>query len=397
MLEDEEVQNLVHSGQKFDLVIVEQFHSDCPLSIAYKLGAPVIGVTSNMLLPWHYTRYGVPYNPSYVLYDIFKAGTKPSFLERVVRTMSFPYINFIQYLCMKADDTVISKFFDDVPPVADLAREIKFLLLYQNYVITGSQILPSNVIEVGGYHVAKPKQLPDDLKKFIDESKNGVIYISFGSVIDPSSLKHERFEAILNAVKELPYRIVWKWNKQIPNKPENIYVSKWMPQNDILAHPNVIAFFSHCGQLGTTEAVHHGVPILGMPVVGDQYSNAAAIEERGLGVQIAVNELTKELLLQKFKIILDPAFRDNVKQLSNMWRDRPVSALSTAIHWTEFAARYHNFTFRPAAADVPLYQYLGLDVIFVLLTFSIFSAFILRWAIFKLIMRLRKVLKQKKD
>lgn len=72
------------------------------------------------------------------------------------------------------------------------------------------------------------------------------------------------------------------------------------------AHPNVLAFYSHCGMLGTTEAIHYGVPVLGMPIFGDQPSNAAAIEESGLGVQIQVNELTKDNLLKKFRTVLDP-------------------------------------------------------------------------------------------
>lgn len=59
--------------------------------------------------------------------------------------------------------------------------------------------------------------------------------------------------------------------------------------------------------LGTTEAMYHGVPMVGMPVFGDQPLNAAAVEESGLGVQIQVKDLTKEKLLEKFKTVLDPA------------------------------------------------------------------------------------------
>lgn len=69
-----------------------------------------------------------------------------------------------------------------------------------------------------------------------------------------------------------------------------------------------MAFYSHSGLLGTTEALYHGVPILAMPIFGDQPSNAAAIEDSGHGVQIELMELTKEKLLQKFKQILDPGY-----------------------------------------------------------------------------------------
>ncbi|CAK1543150.1 unnamed protein product [Leptosia nina] len=361
ILEDDEVQNLLRSGQKFDLVVMEQFNVDCPLVIAYKLGAPVIAMTSGVLLPWHYSRYGVPYNPSYVSYDIFKGGTKPTFLERIARTLTYHYMNFMQSVCSTSEDRVISDFFKDVPPIEELRRQVKLLLLYQNFVVSGSQLLPSNVIEVGGFHVGIPKKLPKDLKAFIEESANGVIYVSFGTILNGSSMQRYVYDAILGALKKLPYRIVWKWEKEIEGNPDNVYRGKWMPQNDILAHPKVVAFFSHCGQLGTTEAVHHGVPILGMPILADQFANAAIIEEQRLGVHVDINKVTKEMLLEKFNTILEPSFRAHVKELSKMWRDRPVTALNTAVHWTEFVARYPNATFRSPIAEIPMYQYLCLD------------------------------------
>ncbi|XP_045486821.1 UDP-glycosyltransferase UGT5-like [Pieris rapae] len=284
----------------------------------------------------------------------------------------------MQRVCSISEDRVIADFFDDVPPIEELSRKIKFLLLYQNFVVSGTQILPSNVIEVGGFHVAKAKRLPTDLKKFIEESKNGVIYISFGTILNGSSMPRRAFDAILGALKELPHRVVWKWEKEIPDNPDFIYVSKWMPQNDILAHPNVIAFFSHCGQLGTTEAVHHGVPIIGMPITADQFSNAAAIEEKGLGVQVDLNAITKELLLEKFKIILNPRFKSQVENISKMWHDRPVSAINTAIHWTEFAARYPNFTYTSPIIDIAMYQYLCLDVMLIICVLFISLLYIMK-------------------
>lgn len=58
--------------------------------------------------------------------------------------------------------------------------------------------------------------------------------------------------------------------------------------------------------LGTTEAIYHGVPIIGMPIFGDQPGNAAMVQESGLGVQLELRDLTKELLLEKMKTVLNP-------------------------------------------------------------------------------------------
>jgi hypothetical protein len=38
---------------------------------------------------------------------------------------------------------------------------------------------------------------------------------------------------------------------------------EWIPQNDILAHPNVLLFVSHGGLNGILESLFHGKPVLG--------------------------------------------------------------------------------------------------------------------------------------
>ncbi|CAG4945800.1 unnamed protein product [Parnassius apollo] len=369
LLEDKNVQNLWKAKSKFDVVVTEQFNSDCSLGLAYALNAPVVGLTSHALVPWHFSRFGVPFNPSYVSFMLLNGGTKPTLYQRLERTIVDTYLRIIyKYFSQRVDQSTLAQYFNNIPPLEVLGRNIKFLLLYTHFVHFGSNLLPQNVIEVGGYHLKNSKQLPEDLRKFIEGSPHGVIYISFGSMLKAASMPRDKIDSILSALAELPQRIIWKWDeKTLPRNPKNIYLSNWLPQNDILAHPNVVAFYSHCGLLGTTEALYHGVPVLAMPIFGDQPANAAAVEESGLGVQIELKDITKESLLKKFKTILTPEFRAKVKSLSQAWLDRPTSAMETAVHWTEFAARYPNFTFRSAAADVPLYQYLCLDILCVLL------------------------------
>lgn len=56
---------------------------------------------------------------------------------------------------------------------------------------------------------------------------------------------------------------------------------------------------------GTTEAIHFGVPMVAIPVIGDQPSNAAAVEESGLGVTLQIRDLTKNNLVAALKKVLD--------------------------------------------------------------------------------------------
>lgn len=72
-------------------------------------------------------------------------------------------------------------------------------------------------------------------------------------------------------------------------------IRNWMPQNDILAHPNVILFISHGGLFGTSESLYHGVPFLLIPFFGDQFRNAHRVKLGGYGEFLSHTEITEQL------------------------------------------------------------------------------------------------------
>jgi len=53
-------------------------------------------------------------------------------------------------------------------------------------------------------------------------------------------------------------------------------------------------FVTHSGLMGTEEAVYHGVPMVMLPLFGDQPVNAASCEEKGIGEIVNYYSLTEE-------------------------------------------------------------------------------------------------------
>lgn len=93
-------------------------------------------------------------------------------------------------------------------------------------------------------------------------------------------------------------------------------------------------------------------------------------------------------------------YKENAKQLSERYRDRPMSPLDTAIYWIEYVIRHKGAPhLRTAAVDMPLYQYLLLDVIAFLLIVVVSILAILYYVskfVFKLFMN-RSSKKSKKS
>lgn len=59
------------------------------------------------------------------------------------------------------------------------------------------------------------------------------------------------------------------------------------------AHPNVKLFITHGGLLSHTEAVHFGVPLLAIPIFGDQFQNAKTLENKGNGLKLEFSNITE--------------------------------------------------------------------------------------------------------
>jgi glucuronosyltransferase len=74
-----------------------------------------------------------------------------------------------------------------------------------------------------------------DLQRFIDESPDGVIYFSMGSILQISDMKNATTKAFLEAFSKLKQRVLWKWETDsLPGQPSNVKLGKWLPQSDIL-------------------------------------------------------------------------------------------------------------------------------------------------------------------
>ena len=71
------------------------------------------------------------------------------------------------------------------------------------------------------------------------------------------------------------------------------------------AHKNVKVFISHCGLLGSQEAMYHATPIIGMPLIGDQPRNIIKWQSKGVGRALYWDELTEELMTETINDVMN--------------------------------------------------------------------------------------------
>lgn len=146
--------------------------------------------------------------------------------------------------------------------------------------------------------------------------------------------------------------------------PSNVMVRKWMPQNDILAHPNVVLFISHGGFFGTTESLYHGVPLLLIPFFGDQFRNAYQIGSAGYGKLLDHREITVESLTDAISAVISNAsFSDEAKKISDIFKDNLVHPMDEAMFWIEHVAKFKGAKhLKSHAVQLSWFSYFLIDV-----------------------------------
>lgn len=61
-----------------------------------------------------------------------------------------------------------------------------------------------------------------------------MILFSLGSVTTNDSMKPEIIDAFVKAFAKIPQRVLWKFTGQIDGLSENVWLSEWLPQKEVL-------------------------------------------------------------------------------------------------------------------------------------------------------------------
>lgn len=377
---NENVQKLLKSDETFDVLIVEQFLVDSMKILGNIYNVPVISLSTMGATPWVNKIVGNPSPNSYIPNMETDYTPHMTFTQRL-GNLFFSLIQHAvdEFFYFPGQNRILKKHFTNPPDIYDLNRNVSLILLNSHESLNQAVPLVPNLIEIGGFHVRPPKALPKDLQEYLDNAKEGVVYFSLGSNLRSKNLPAEKRDAILKAFSKLKEKVLWKWeDDDLPGKPANVKLGKWLPQQDILAHPNVKLFITHSGLLSTTETVYHGVPILAIPVFGDQHNNAKLAVSSGYALSLPYEDpsFSEEKLSELLQELLtNPKYSENVKRRSRLFHDRPMKPLDTAVYWVEYIIRNGGAPhLRVAGADLPWYKYHSLDVIsFLLAVASLFT------------------------
>lgn len=322
--EHEAVQNLLKSNKQFDVVILEIIMAESLLAFGYFYEAPtvVVNIVGSNTIISRMVANSEPY--AYVPVQVVPFSDEMTFFQRLLNSViSLSVAPVYTYLSLPVQDRLLHRFFPNAPPVDDLLHNVSVILLnaHHSVIETPRPYMP-NMIPVGGLHV-QPQELPDDIKTYLDGADDGAVLFSLGVYFKAADLPKDSIEAILNTFAKFKQRFLVKLDDETLKVPENVKIKKWLPQRGILGrqlepklnaqlmssfvleHPNTKAFITQGGLLSLIEAVHYGVPLIGIPAFGDQHYNIAIAAHRKIAIKYDMNEMNEETFASAIREILE--------------------------------------------------------------------------------------------
>lgn len=243
-LSEESVKDFLASNATFDAVIQFWGFSEAMTAIGHRFNAPIIGFSPIGITTFMSSVSGIPTPYSYVPNMFIGYIDKMSFWERFVNTFVSIFADIsLKYINMPIQRETIRKHFPDSPPLEKLLENVDIILANSHFTTESPRPLLPNTIPIGGFHLQEKQTLPEDLKSFLDNSKEGVVYFSFGSNIKAAGLSKQFKDDLIKAFGKLKQNVLWKFEDDIAAQlPSNVKIQKWLPQRAVLGNILIFSF-----------------------------------------------------------------------------------------------------------------------------------------------------------
>ncbi|XP_053182149.1 UDP-glucuronosyltransferase 2A2-like [Scomber japonicus] len=337
--------------------------------LAHRLGLPLVfNVRWTIQGEAHLTIAPTPL--SYVPVPPTRMTDKMTFPQRVWNVVYFLFTRFqIWYITDPTYGPFVHHYFGPDVHYMELFQAADIWLMRNDFIFDFPRPTMPNVIYMSGFQCKPSKPLSKELEDFVQSSgEHGIIVMTLGTLV--AKLPEDMTEDIAAAFAQLPQKVIWRHTGKRPSSlGNNTLLVDWLPQNDLLGHPKTRVFVAHGGTNGVQEAIYHGVPLVGLPLMLDQFDNFFRMEIRGVAKVVDISIMNKDNFLEALKEVLyEPSYRDKMKALSNLQRDQPMKPMDRAVFWIEFVMRHKGAPhLRTESYKMSFIQYHSIDVVAFLL------------------------------
>ena len=166
------------------------------------------------------------------------------------------------------------------------------------------------------HHFREPRPEPGPPPAAWNGDRRPLVYLSFGSVAPTSGAFPGLYRAAIEQLAALPIRLLVSAGGQDPAAlaplPAGVVAERWVDEAALGHH--AAAMVSHGGAGSVRTALASGLPLVVMPLFGDQPHNARAVAAAGAG--IAVEDGPPGLAAAVRAVLEDPAYGVRAREIA---------------------------------------------------------------------------------
>ncbi|XP_047451333.1 UDP-glucuronosyltransferase 2C1-like [Mugil cephalus] len=385
MFEDENLMQSFHAA-KYDVVLTDPGIGGGAM-LARRLQVPLVfNVRWTILGEAHFLIAPSPL--AYIPYTATELTDKMTFTQRVKNVLSFVIGMYtLSSITEPVYKPVVRRYFGPDVDYSTFFLDADIWLMRNDFIFEFPRPTMPNIVYMGGFQCKPAEPLPTDLEEFVQSSgEHGVIMMTLGTLL--AKLPQHIAEEIAAAFAQLPQKVIWRYVGQRPaNLGNNTLLIKWLPQKDLLGHPKMRVFVTHGGTNGVQEAIHYGVPVVGIPLFFDQPDNLSRVRAKGAAVTVNIAALNRHIFKEALATVLyNSSYKANMQTLSRLHRDQPMKPMEQAMFWIEYVMRHKGaHHLQTQAHKMSWFAYNCVDVIAALLavvlliTLIFFSVVRLLW------------------
>ncbi|ABY65856.1 ecdysteroid UDP-glucosyltransferase [Orgyia leucostigma nucleopolyhedrovirus] len=373
------VQTLIKYKTHFDLLITEAF-IDYPLILSHLLGdLPVVQISSGYGVAENFETMGAVARHPIFYPNMWRSKFRNLNTWEIIAELytELRLQNEFNILAEEQNKLLKQQFGESSPTVQELRGNVQLLLVNIHAVFDNNRPVPPSVQYLGGLHLHDKKigKLNSYVQTFLDNSTNGVVYVSFGSGIDARNMDREFVNMLLDTFNRIPFDVAWKFDGEIEANrvPSNVLIQAWFDQYTLLHHKNVKTFVTQGGVQSTDEAIDALVPLVGMPMMGDQAFNTNKYEELGIGCAVDTLTVTgKQLSAAIILTAVSTEYRNNLKHLRHSLNHQAMSPAHKAVWYTEhiIGNKGKQTHLKTRAANVTYSEYFMIYIMVPLITMT---------------------------
>ncbi|XP_071806916.1 UDP-glucuronosyltransferase 2C1-like [Asterias amurensis] len=351
--------------KKFDMLVGDDLSSCNPLL------AKILGIRFSLRglgsSPAKGMWYGLPSHPAYIPERQSGLTDRMTFLQRLKNCYLYG-VHMLARRQMLMKYRTIQEAYDLSPEksMVDMLAEAQLLLFTVSFELDLARPLTPNVIFTASPMLGIPSehQISEDLQEFLDGANDeGVVLFSLGGHVN--EMESAQAQMFANALARLPQRVLWQFSGdnsriRIGNNTKTV---TWMPQQKVMGHPHTKMFLSHGGLNGLYEAAWYGLPVVGIPLFGDQFDNMERAEAKGMAIKLDILTMNEDVLVEAItEVIKEPRFHERAQHISRMLRDQLLIPSDKAAFWISHVTKYGGEHLRPRSADLTWIQNNLIDV-----------------------------------